>query len=347
MTFDQFSAMRWFCLGYCFFLPLTIGAFGLAPQNQKTSVLQRLRQTTGKHHAEQADIEKQTNRRKRKNKYDKFSKVTEKDPLESMIEESGRKNQEILEEKQNKRKLKMHDVPEPPKLAFPDTTTIDPYDPTTFGYIELAKVKSAHGVRGWIKAIASETLEQHEHFLCEPTSVRFLKPANKRAPRQIILLSGRQASGDDYLLSLDGITTREKAQNLRGATLYAREEQQPENAATGDNEYIVADLIGLEVLLQGSEALKFVGKVGGVVFSDDISDVKGLGHDYLEIILPRGVGGTFSLRDELVLIPLVPQLVPYVDVNKGVIHIDPPDGLLDLTYVREEKTRIKGFLPMA
>jgi ribosomal 30S subunit maturation factor RimM len=90
---------------------------------------------------------------------------------------------------------------------------------------------------------------------------------------------------------------------------------------------------------------KYVGIVGGVVFSDDISSIPGLGHDYLEIIIPRGIGGGASFRDEMVLIPMVPQLVPEVDVPSRRVYIDPPAGLLDLTYVRDEKTRIKGLLP--
>ena len=54
-----------------------------------------------------------------------------------------------------------------------------------------------------------------------------------------------------------------------------------------------------------------------------------------------------SLKDELVLIPFVPQIVPRVSIRDRAIFIDPPSGLLDLTYVREEKVRIKGFLPPA
>jgi 16S rRNA processing protein RimM len=316
--------------------------------------------------------DKKPQRRKRKNKYDTFSKVKpDKDPLEEMMEESSRKNQALVEAAEQERRNRGRPVPtapaEPaPQLAFPDTTTIDPYDPQTFGYIELGKVKGAHGVHGWIKLVASQTLavgprrERWFHNGDQPAAptVRYLKPANKRAPRQILVLGGRPASGDDdYLLSIDGVEDRDAAELLRGAVLYARQEQIEEEDNTTvhgggskeeaePEEYAVADLVGLEVFLYETDRQAFVGKVGGVVFSDDIADIPGLSHDYLELILPRGVGGTFSLlRDELVLIPLVPQLVPVVNITQGIIEIDPPEGLLDLTYVREEKTRIKAFLP--
>ncbi|CAB9526508.1 Probable 16S rRNA-processing protein RimM [Seminavis robusta] len=142
-------------------------------------------------------------------------------------------------------------------------------------------------------------------------------------------------------------------------------QQQQQSKANQDEtveeeEFFVSDLVGLEVFLETTTTEEtnnntsendnqnheppqlFVGTVVGVVLAEDMCAIPGLGHDMLEINLPRGKGGTTSLRDELVLIPFVPQIVPRVD---NAIFIDPPAGLLDLTYVREEKVRIKGFLP--
>ena len=253
-----------------------------------------------------------------------------------------------------------------------------PYDPQTFGYVELGAVLGAHGVHGWLKIRASPgaatpdmpssslsaTTTISPSRLCTP-GVRHIKLANKRAPRPVVLLQGRRRLADEYLVQLEDVHDRDVAQKLRGATLYIREEQQREDDAetskhrTEDEpeEYFVQDLVGLEVFLveQRSDGesntksdggtKKFVGTVGGVVFADDVCSVPGLGHDYLELVLPRGIGGTTSWKDELVLVPLVPQIVPRVDIPNGEIYLNPPLGLLDLTYVREEKTRIRGFLP--
>jgi 16S rRNA processing protein RimM len=175
---------------------------------------------------------------------------------------------------------------------------------------------------------------------------RHLKAANKRAPRQVVLLQGKHRLGDEYLLQLDQINDRDMAQKLRGSLLYIREEQN--FYELNADEYAVSDLVGSNVYLKATDeqdSIKYVGVVGGVVFSDDVCSIPGIGHDYLEIILPRGVGGIRSFRDDMVLIPMVPQLVPEVDVPGRRIIIDPPSGLLDLTYVRDEKTRIKGLLP--
>ena len=174
--------------------------------------------------------------------------------------------------------------------------------------------------------------------------IRHLKSANKRAPREVVLLNGKHRLGDEYLIQLNQVNDRDTAQKLRGSLLYIREEQKSYDLNV--NEYVISDLVGLDVYLKDSSD-KYVGFVAGVVFSDDVCSIPGLGHDYLEITIPRGIGGTSSYRDELVLIPMVPEIVPEVDITGKRIMIDPPAGLLDLTYVREEKSRIKGFLPPA
>ena len=46
------------------------------------------------------------------------------------------------------------------------------------------------------------------------------------------------------------------------------------------------------------------------------------------------------------LMPLVPSIVPVVDLQRRVVFLDPPPGLLDLTYeVKEKEKPIRGFLP--
>lgn len=208
----------------------------------------------------------------------------------------------------------------------------------------------AHGVHGWLKVRCTTDFPQER--LCT-AGIRHLKAVNKRAPRRTVLLQGKHRHGDEYLIQLDQIDNRDAAQTLRGGLLYVREEQK-DAAVPDQDEYLVSDLVGLDVFLKtggkggdDDDDKQFVGIVGGVVFAEDVSSIAGLGHDYLEIILPRGIGGTRSLRDAMVLVPLVPQIVPRVNIKERMILIDPPGGLLDLTYIKEEKTRIRGFLPCA
>lgn len=298
---------------------------------------------------------------KKKNKYTKFSKADKlvQDPLEAMTAESEAKRLEL--EIETKRKLNkplpsvdsLNKEPrERNQILFPDTRTIDPYDPTTYGYTELGTITGAHGVHGLLKISA---VTEFSERLCRP-GLRHIKAPNRRSPRKIQLLQGRHRLGDEYLIKLEGIGDRDAANKLRGSVFYARQEERPEDLE--QDEYLVNDLVGLDVFLEvgydesengvsSDLGGRFVGIIGGIVLAEDMCSIPGLGQDLLEVILPRGPGRTASWRDEMVLIPLVPQIVPRIDLKTRAVHITPPNGLLDLTYEREEKVRIKGFLPPA
>ena len=310
-------------------------------------------------------------RKKKENKYAKFSKADklEKDPFDALIEESEAKVKEIDLDKarrQNKKvpldeatlKAQREEKRERDKYQFPDLSTIDPYDPTTYGYTELGCITGSHGVHGLVKVAA---VTQFAERLCEK-GVRHIKAPSRRSPREVQLLEGRHRLGDEYLVKLKGIGDRDSANKLRGSVLYARQTERPKDIA--DDEYLIADLVGLEVFLadgfgadndeenkgdDGNEALggKFVGRIGGIVLAEDMCAIPGLGHDMLEVILPRGRAGSPSWRDELVLLPFVPDIVQKVDLMEGAVYVSPPQGLLDLTYIKEEKKRIKGYLPPA
>jgi 16S rRNA processing protein RimM len=315
-------------------------------------------------------------RRRRKNKYADLSKVEtlEMDPLEKLVAESVEKNRQLLEEEEQRKRRRMttrneggattpaqgDDKDSPatvPAMNFPDNKNIDPYDPTTFGYVTLGTIASAHGVHGWVKVAASEADPSSLSPLARPGMTLHVKLPRKRAPRAVRLVAGRHCVADEYLCLLDGSYTRDDALKLRGATLYTTRQEDDDarrQSTSSDRElYFVSELVGLSVYAYdetrstptelNNEVL--IGTVGGVVFGDDISDLP-LGYDMLEIIVNRELTlDRKSKPEERVLIPLVPQLVPLIDSARGVVMIDPPPGLLDLRYVREEKVRIKGLLP--
>lgn len=415
-------------------------------------------------------------RKKKKNKYAQFSKASspspslssspqskqeveeqaqvQLDPFELMVLQSKIKTEAFEKKKRNeeeKKKSKRLGLPsknEMKKLRktkqqlsfdFPSNRSIDPYDPTTFGYIEIGVITGAHGVHGWCK-IKSETDFPKERLFTP--GVKHLKAPTKRAPRRIILLSGKpfKAHNDEYLVQLDGITDRNDAAQIRGHVLYVRKEEKKaplknkrrgrqrkqksgdssnkneeteqteiehlkenelgeeallpmqqqqvdkqeqinpeEQQQQEEKEFHISDLIGLPVYLAGNDdggeiftttnntdvdnlnkENLFVGYIRGVVIGDDLCAIPGLSHDMLEVTIPHNKnnrmnakdnsngnqsGATFSSKDKLVLIPFVPQIVPKVSIEDKVVYISPPKGLLDLTYRREEKVRIKGFLP--
>jgi len=88
----------------------------------------------------------QKSRRKKKNKYAKFSKAdsTELDPWEQMVESSAKKRKKLEDELASKDPRKAAPIKRNPnekrdrdKFFWPDVKDIDPYDPTTYGYVEL------------------------------------------------------------------------------------------------------------------------------------------------------------------------------------------------------------------
>jgi ribosomal 30S subunit maturation factor RimM len=156
-----------------------------------------------------------------------------------------------------------------------------------------------------------------------------------------------------YLIRLENVDDRDEALQLRGYVLYALVDEKVNNLLKED-EYIVSDLIGLNVFLdestddhsgKGFEEL-FVGHIRGVVLGSEMCSIPGLGQDLLEVALPSR-SRDCGKREDLVLIPFVPEIVTRVNLEGRLISIIPPGGLLDLSYRREEKVRIKGLLPQA
>lgn len=147
-----------------------------------------------------------------------------------------------------------------------------------------------------------------QHRLCEP-GIRHIKPPNRRSPREIRLIEGRPlrstngtSAGDPvnptYLIRLEDVDDRDEAMKMRGYVLYALSNEKV-NDLLSEDEYIVSDLIGLNVFLdentdehngKGFEDL-FVGNIRGVVLGSEMCAIPGLGQDLLEVALPSPLGG--------------------------------------------------------
>jgi ribosomal 30S subunit maturation factor RimM len=146
-----------------------------------------------------------------------------------------------------------------------------------------------------------------QHRLCEP-GTRHIKPPNRRSPREVRLVEGRPlrsnatSAGTDsnptYLIRLENVEDRDEALKMRGFVLYALEDEKVNDLLAPD-EYIVSDLIGLNVFLdenteehsgRGFEDL-FVGNICGVVLGSEMCAIPGLGQDLLEVALPSPRGG--------------------------------------------------------
>jgi len=111
-----------------------------------------------------------------------------------------------------------------------------------------------------------------------------------------------------------GVENRDQAEALRGCKLLVPESDRP---ALGEDEYHVLDLVGLEVIMQETQA-----KIGAVV------DVIPAGNDLLEVKLYQEPNADNNSRT--VLIPFVKEIVPVVDLQARCVEITPPPGLMEI-----------------
>ena len=170
-------------------------------------------------------------------------------------------------------------------------------------YDTKGTIVGAHGVHGLMK-LSSITDFSH-HRLCQP-GTRHIKLPNRRSPREVRLIEGRPLRSDAindgtsnpiYLIRLENVDDREDALKMRGCVLFALEDERVDDLLQ-ENEYIVSDLVGLNVFLdetsgeysKGFEEL-FVGNIRGVVMGSEMCAIPGLGQDLLEVALPSPHGG--------------------------------------------------------
>jgi 16S rRNA processing protein RimM len=122
--------------------------------------------------------------------------------------------------------------------------------------------------------------------------------------RRELSLRGLQAHGRRFLLSLEGIDSRESAERLRGQTVYADEENL---TPLGHGEYYQRDLLGLQV--RGED-----GRRIGI----------------LEQILRTGANDVWLVRlddGRELLLPSISSVVLEIDPAGGAVTVQIPDGL--------------------
>ena len=96
-------------------------------------------------------------RRRKKNKYASFSNAPadgEADPFEQLVASSSATSSRLGSPRG--KAPSSNDGIEKTNVTFPDNRYINPYDPSTYGWIPLGYVSAAHGVHGFVK-IQSDT----------------------------------------------------------------------------------------------------------------------------------------------------------------------------------------------
>lgn len=168
----------------------------------------------------------------------------------------------------------------------------------------VGRIWRAHGVRGEIKIIPDT--DDPERF--EDLTVIYAgSTATTAVPHDVDSVRFQPTKrGVIIIAKLRGVDSREAAESMRKASVFAREEDLP---PLEEGEFFLHDLIGLLVTTHDDDA---VGRV------DDV--IEGPAQSIL-VVAREGRGS--------VMIPAVDEFIEEIDLDERRIMIRPIEGLLD------------------
>ena len=162
--------------------------------------------------------------------------------------------------------------------------------------ITVGTISGAFGVHGDVRL---------KSFCADPAAIADYTPLTRKDGTEITTIVIKGQTKGALIARIDGVTTKEDADALRGMDLLARRDQLP---SLPDDEFYHTDLMGLTAFDTGGAAL---GRVKAVQSNG--------ADDLLEIVAP-------GLKDS-VLVPFTKAIVPTVDLSTGRIILDPPRGI--------------------
>lgn len=161
----------------------------------------------------------------------------------------------------------------------------------------VAAFSSAHGVSG---AMRLKSFTENPDDVAAFTILQS-EDASKTYEINVVSHTGK----GELIVKVAGVETREAAEMLKGERLFVSRSELPE---AGEEEFYHADLIGLTVKTVNGKTLGTVR----AVFDFGAGDM-------LEILPKEGA---------LIMVPFTKAIVPIVDIEKGRLVVDPPEGLL-------------------
>jgi 16S rRNA processing protein RimM len=162
--------------------------------------------------------------------------------------------------------------------------------------VDVGYGRRAHGIDG--EVLVRPQTDDPDRWVVGATFTTDDSP-----PRMLEATAVRPHKGD-LLVRFAGIDDRDAADTLRGVVFQIPAAQR---RALGEAEFWPDDLIGATAVGPGGETL---GTVAGVEFAD--------AQDRLVIETPDGVR---------VEVPFVSAIVPTIDLEAGLVTVDPPEGL--------------------
>lgn len=172
-------------------------------------------------------------------------------------------------------------------------------NPSAQAPVTVGRIVAAHGTGGEVRVVPLTDFPQR----FRPGARLTLALAQERRP--VVIEGARPHRGGLLLLRLVGVTTRNEAQALRGATL---EVDRSQRWPLPPDHYYAGDLVGLRVVTDTGESL---GPVTEVIRTpaNDVYRVQG----------PAGE----------ILLPALKAVVCSIDLDAGRMVVRPPAGLMD------------------
>ena len=173
-------------------------------------------------------------------------------------------------------------------------------------WLVVGLITSCHGIKGQLKV---KSLTDFEERFLKP-GMRWLQKENE-PPLEMKLTSGfRQPGRETFIISLEGINTRNDAEQLKKFKILVKTDNLPR---LKKEEFHLLELINLQVKTLENDKLIIIGKV---------LDLENEKNNLLVIQLFK--------NQKVVLIPFVKEIVPLVDIKNNFLVINPPKGLLEL-----------------
>ena len=167
-------------------------------------------------------------------------------------------------------------------------------------FVLVGRIGAAHGLKGQVRI---------NSFTGDPLAIATY-PLHDAANRHTFTIRSARPAKGVIIASLEGITRREQAEALNGTELYVQREYLAASSPADEDEFLHADLIGLEV-----HPLAIQNEFSGTL-PDRIVGVENFGAgDILEIKPEKG---------ESYFLPLTRRLVPEVDIENGFVRINRP-----------------------
>lgn len=161
----------------------------------------------------------------------------------------------------------------------------------------IGRVIKPHGVRG--EVVVDATTDDPEGRFAVGATLLGVQAGREE---QLTVKTARPHQGR-LLVRFEEIPGRNEAERHRGMNFYAE-------PVFEDEDFYDFELVGLRVVHNGTD----IGEVTSIV--------RAPAHRLLEVTLDSG--------GREVLIPLVEEIVPEVDLENSTVTITPPEGLLEL-----------------